>query len=86
MTTSSSPAPIVFTSMISNVAARSTGCCQSVRTPASMLPGSAAGSLWEAPSPGGAAGTFVRAVVMTEITKEPAVTRNGTACPSVRRA
>src|SRR6185437_6201132 len=38
MTTRSSPAPIVFTAMISSVAARSTGWSQSARTPASMLP------------------------------------------------
>ena len=89
MTTRSSPAPIVFTTMISNVAARSTGWSQSARTPASMLPRlGAAGARprRRCPRAGRRPAPSSSAVVMTAITKEPAVTRNGTACPSARRA
>ena len=86
MTTRSSPAPIVFTTMISNVAARSTGRSQIARTPASMPPRPARPSREappsEVPSPDAScwgapplAGVFVSAVVTAAITKEPAVTR-----------
>ena len=87
MMTSSSPAPIVFTNMISIVAARSTGWPHSVRTPASMLPRPAAGLL-SAVVPIGLAGrrSSSSAAVTSATRKEAAVKRNGMACASARTA
>ena len=86
MMTSSSPAPIVFTNMISIVATRSTGWPHSVRTPASMLPRPAAGLLSAVALLGWPAGLFMSAAVTSATRKEAAVKRNGMACASARTA
>src|SRR5580693_7942624 len=90
MMTSSSPAPIVFTNMISRVAARSTGCPQSVRMPASMPPvAAAAGSLGGRPAglvcvlssrPPGM--TLISTAPASAIRNPTAVKTNGSACAS----
>jgi hypothetical protein len=86
MMISSSPAPIVFTNMISSVAARSTDWSQSVRTPASMFPLAVVDPPAGRGLAGRPAGVFITAGVMSATRNEPAVNRNGIACASARTA